>query len=551
MSLQAKLSDPEWWRANCLQDLYFLCRLVLSTLDDPSPGYKDLFAPTHKRLCDFIQRNAQPGHKMLVLLPRGWVKSYIITVGWLIQRILNNLMVGRREQWIINNATLANSWEFLSKIQYNFEHNELLRKLFSDVIPENPKTEANRWTQSEIDLGGTKVETGSAEGNLVSRHYSGGIINDDLVNRENSQNAEQIAKVKDFWRLGQSLMMPTSLEFIPGTRWSFDDLYGDLIDRFVFVGVDKEQRAAIHRRYQRDPYFEWHHGKWHLFHASCWADPPNERGSTFPTLFSEEKLKEIKEEQGERFGGQYLNDPLALSESKFKSGWLKSWSQLPDRRATYLLVDFAGTEKSDNDETGIAVAEAGVDKNLYVRYAARARKTDHATIEWIIETALTFQPGLIGIESHKFGLVRDLLPFILAQMGKMGRIPNPLMEFAHRIPYRLVELKHHSRPKKLRIGNLSAWFEKGQVYLAPTGMEDLKEELLRFDKSPRDNIIDALAYVLDVVVFPSPTDPPKELVVPKHLKMTDEEREAEFWKNMPSVVQPGKFGLSDDVEHLY
>jgi len=472
----------------------------------------------------------------------------------LIQRILQNLVLGRQEQYIINNATLENSIEFLGKIQYNLQYNDLLRKLFSDVIPENPPTEARRWTQSELDLGGTKIETGSAEGNLVSRHYSGGLINDDLVNRENSATTDQLLKVKDFWRLGQSLKMPKSIEFIPGTRWAHDDLYGDLIERFLFVGLEDKAKEAVYQKYRTEPYFEWHNGKWHLFHASCWADPINEKGSTFPTLFSEKKIHEIKEEQGERFGGQYLNDPLALSETKFKPAHLKTWSVLPPQRATYQLIDFAGTDNKDNDESGMVVWDAGVDKNLYCRYAARKRMTDHQTIEWIIEEALAYQSGLIGIESHKFGLVRDLLPFILGQMIRMGKIPKPLLEYAQRIPYRLVELQHHSRPKPLRIGNMSAWFERGQMLLAPGGMADFRDELLRFDpsrESRRDNIIDAAAYILDVVVFPSPTDPPKLLVVPDHLKKTDEEREKTAWEKIPSVVRPGQHVLSEDLEHLY
>jgi hypothetical protein len=177
--------------------------------------------------------------------------------------------------------------------------------------------------------------------------------------------------------------------------------------------------------------------------------------------------------------------------------------------------------------------------------------TDHQAIEWIIETALAYQPGLIGIESHKFGLVRDLLPFILGQMVRMGKVPKALLEYAARIPYRLVELQHHSRPKGLRIGNLSGWVEKGLVLFAPNGMADLRDELIRFDKSQRDNIIDALAYILDVVVFPAVTDPPKLLVVPDHLKKTDEERERESWDKMPGVVRPGQLILSDELDHLF
>lgn len=527
--------------------------MVLCTLDDPTPGFKDLYPPTHKRLCRFIQDHAQPGNIILALLPRGWVKSYIITVGWLIQRILRNLTAGRQEQFIINNATLPNSIEFLGKIQYNLQYNELLRKLFSDVIPENPPTEARRWTQTELDLGGTKVETGSAEGNLVSRHYSGGMINDDLVNRENSATPDQISKVKDFWRLGQSLKMPQSVEFIPGTRWAFDDLYGELIDKFLFAGLSEDEYKRVYERYRTEPYFEWHNGKWHLFHASCWADPPNEKGSTFPTLFPEKKIHELKDEQGERFGGQYLNDPLALAATKFKPAWFKAWSpeKLPAVRSTYLLADWAGTEKKDNDETGMVVWEAGSDKNLYCRYAARKHATDHATIEWLIDTACSYQAGFIGIESHKYGLVCDLLPFVLRQMIRMGKVPKPLIKYAERIPYRLCELRHQSRNKGQRISDMSAWWERGQMLMAPHGMADFKDELLRFDKSQRDNIIDAAAYILDVVVFPSPTDAPKPLVVPEHLKKTAEQLEQEFWEKMPDVVRPEQYALSEDIDHLY
>jgi len=551
VDVQKLLSNPEFWRGKSLQDLFFLCRLVLSTLDDPTPGFKHINTVTHKRLCDFIEKHAQPGQIMLIMLPRGWVKSYIITVGWMIQRILRNALAGRQEQFIINNATLPNSIEFLGKIQYNLQHNEFLRSIFSDIIPKNPPTEARRWTQSEIDICGTRIETGSAEGNLVSRHYSGGMINDDLVNRENSATSDQISKVKDFWRLGQSLKMPQSIEFIPGTRWAFDDLYGELIDKFLFSNLSEDEYKATYEKYRSEPYFEHHNGKWHLFHASCWADPIHEKGSTFPELFPEAKIHELKEEQGERFGGQYLNDPLALSASKFKPAWFRKWTELPAVRTGFLLVDFAGTENRDNDETGMVLWEAGSDKNLYCRYAARKFATDHAVIEWMIETACAYQPSFIGVESHKYGLVRELLPFILRQMIRMGRIPKPLIEYAERIPYRMMELKHQSRNKGLRISNMSAWFERGQMLLAPTGMSDFVDELLRFDKSQRDNIIDAAAYILDVVIFPSPQDPAKLLVVPEHLKKTAEQLEEEYWKSVPDVVTPHQSMLSDDVDHLF
>ena len=191
--MAGNLQDPQWWIDNCLNDLYFLCRSVLVTLEDSGHGFKDLYTPTHKRVCDFVQQYGVPGNKVLILTPRGWVKSYLITVGWTIQRLLNNLVAGRREHQIISNATLPNAKVFLEKIKHNLEHNELLRGLFREYLPKRLDTGAEKWTLDYMQLHGCLIETGSVEGNLVSRHYKT-MINDDLVNKENSQTKEQLLK---------------------------------------------------------------------------------------------------------------------------------------------------------------------------------------------------------------------------------------------------------------------------------------------------------------------------------------------------------------------
>jgi len=460
--------------------------------------------------------------------------------------MLNNLLSGVREHEIISNATLPNAAEFLDKIKYNLKYNELLNGLFSHVVPEDPEAQAERWTQSEIQLCGNKVETGSVEGNLVSRHYQV-MIHDDLVNKENSATSDQIAKVIDWWKLSQSLLLAKGIEIIIGTRWSMDDLYGHLIDKFMQIPEETM------KQYKTQPIWEHHTGKWHMLQVSCWEDPVNRRGSTFPTLFPESRLHEIEEEQAERFGGQYLNDPLAMSDSVFKPNWFGSRSRwrecdLPTIKNTFLLVDPAGKDKETSDETGLVVYDAAIGKKLYLRCAKRRHITDLRLADWIIEESLVYKPGYIGIEENKFNAIQELielrLPWFYATGRIIGKTPEEtkeLREYARTIPYLCGELKPRNRNKKLRIRNLTGPVENGQILFAPTGMHDIIDEFLRFPTSPRDNTIDAAAYIQDVVVYPTEADLPK---MPPQFK-TQEEKEEDLWDSLPDNAYVGQGGFMD------
>ena len=532
------LNNLDWWRDKSLNDLYFFCRVVLSTLENPKPGFKDLYKPTHGRIAEFVSTYAQPGHKLLILCPRGWIKSYIITLGWLLQKILKNAVNGKRDAVLLSNATLGNAQMFLKRLKDNLAHNSLLRTLFSDIIPANPETGFPRWTMDEVEIIGNRIEVGSVEGNLVSRHYTIH-IEDDLVNLENSRTPEQIAKVIEWWKLAQALLESNGIEIIIGTRWAVDDLYGYLLKTFFNIDAsqqdkDKEKSAV-----------EYHNGRYHYLRFSCWDNPIKRAGSTFPTLFPEEKLKQLQIELGEHFSGQYENDPFLSSERGFASHWFKTYSVdlLPTAKITYMLIDPMGKESKQSDYMGLVVVDAGHDKNLYVRFAERAKLTDAKAGERIIEVALVYEPDFICIEEFRFSAFRDLITFIIPQWIRQGRIPKTKQRYAALIPYRLVELKHKNRPKKLRIINLSGWIEGGRVLFAPSGMNQLYEELTQFGKTERDDILDAFAYILDIVQFPDYESPVKDDEVIKSPEEIMLERD---WEEACQANQP-QIGVFDDA----
>jgi len=523
-----KLRSPEWWQQRCLDDLYFLCRTVLITLEDTSPGFKDLYYPTHQRICNFVQHYAYEGQKLLVLTPRHWIKSYLITLGWLTQRILRNLRIGRREIGIISNATYVNSQEFLRRIKFNLEYNDLLRFFFSGFLPKDLATEATEWTKDVVEIQGNRIELGSCETNLVSRHYYI-MINDDLVNKDNSQTATGLANVHDWWGLSHSLLHPQGIEINIGTRWHPDDNYGKIMEKFCPIpGED------IYTK----PFSEWHLGNYHVLHINCWKDPVKETGSTFPILFPEERLQELKLQLGHRFYGQYENNPRKSSQNPFQLEWKRKWlpDTLPAQRYTLMLIDCSGKAKKDeSSETGIVVVDCGSDKKFYIQYANGEMITDKALAERLVDLAMEYRPDQIGAEDVKFQSLVDLVEFVIADRLRHLRYKEDDAEYAKLIPRIMIELKPHGRPKPVRIKQLAGFFESGQILLPRRGAEALEEQYEKYP-SIRDDVLDALAYVLDVYVFPSIKDPPKLLEVPEKLKQTTEERIEEDWDKFREEV---------------
>lgn len=538
LTVLSRLSDPDVWIERCLNDLYFLCRSVLFTLEDTTPGFKDLWKPTHGAICDFVQEYAKEGNKCLVLTPRGWVKSYVITIGWTIQRLLRNLVSGKREHQIISNATIPNAKSFLEKIKYNLQYNDLLRGLFKEWIPTDPENEAEKWTLDYIQLNGCMIETGSVEGNLVSQHYKV-MINDDLVNRDNSATKDQLMKTQDWWKLAQSLLLANGVEINIGTRWAFDDLYGYFIESFLEPDFDYMSTGK--------PIVELHKGNYHLLWMDCWADPVAETGSTFPTLFSEEFLKEKQKQQGARFNGQYRNNPLALGKNPFQKSWFTRWNlrDRPEIRNTIMLIDPSGKADVESDHSGIVVIHLTTDKRGLIEYGKRHLITDRALADWIVENAPKFQVDTIYIEDMKYGTIYEILELLIPDLIRRRQIPAENLEYVKTIPYRLMPCFPKGRPKEVRIRHLTGMFENGTFSL-PHGdsADNLEDELIRFP-SLRDDVVDALAYVMDFLVFPTKTDPPKSLELRPEEKMTDEEREHKEWDEIKEAVWAGKQIFAD------
>lgn len=204
-------------KRRCKTDLKFLCKQVL--------GMKDWDDLLHG---DLVREIDLPARHKLLLIPRGHLKSSIVTVGWAIQQILINPNI----RIYITNAVWDLSRKFLREISGLLIDKSPLSDIFGQFNGSRSQFTQDEITISQRTIGTVKeptIQTGGVEKAVTGAHFDI-IIHDDLVEENNIGTPEQIKKIIRFRQNCLDLLDPGGLEIIIGTRWAMGDLYGHLIE---------------------------------------------------------------------------------------------------------------------------------------------------------------------------------------------------------------------------------------------------------------------------------------------------------------------------------
>ena len=157
----------------------------------------------------------------------------------------------------------------------------------------------------------------------------------------------------------------------------------------------------------------------------------------------------------------------------------------------FVLCDFAYSRQVWADESAIVAVGVDDENNFYVMYADKDKWGDVGTTEKIIEVATRFKENLrlIGVETRSLG-------FVQKRMIEAKRTAN--------LNFGVTELKPGNRSKAERIKALIPLLEDGRFFMF-RGLRKLESELWRFkgeELKRGDDLMDALAYVLDVAYKP-------------------------------------------------
>ena len=444
------------------KSLYLLNRYVLK-VEEGDKGYVKL-APFHKELCNFVQDRQDK--KKLVLIPRGHLKTKLITNGYPILKIIQNPKV----RVLIYSATWQTAVDIQQGIQRTIQSSERLQEIWGDIF-QNP----TEWSQDRTRLAANDkreptLTAAGIDNNLVGGHYDL-IINDDVVNRDNIATQEQIQKVIQRYKDSLDLLEPNGELITIGTRWHDSDLYGWIMEPGNEVKANYE--IMIKKAYEGN------------------LETGEDFVPLWPDKFSkEELLRRLKAEGWFHFSAQYLNNPVPEENATFKRDqfrYYEEWDVRGKTLAKFVLIDPAMVVSKEADYTAFVVI--GVDEwnQIFILDIVRRKLEPSELIDMIFFLREKWMPNDVAIETAAF---QKILAYSLREDSRYKRRP-----------FHVTELKTNDRNKEQRIRGLQPLYQNAKIFhnkLLPNNVY-LEDELIRFPKSQHDDIIDALAYLQDVI----------------------------------------------------
>lgn len=443
---------------------------------------------THQELCDYAssvllnpEEKIVPGldprkNLLLLLMPRGTFKSSVVTIGFTLQFLLNE----PNGRVLIDSETFSKAKNFLAEVKGHLEDNEQFREIFRaihGVYPdENRKNSSIRWTDTAVDLASrtrkTKEPSISVSGidkSINGMHYDL-IIADDLHSEKNVTNKDQIDGVIEHYKLTFSLLDPGKPLIVIGTRWDYNDLYQHILD------FEKEDFNIL----KRSAY--------------------NEDGSLFfPEVLSEIELDKIRRRQGTGiFSKQYLNEPVSDENAIFKRDHIirVPWEKVRGMPINWYLSVDPSFEGAYSDFAAFVLAGMDYQRNIYIRHVLRKKMSYSDIIDnmFDIYTDPKFEDSKIQ---------KILIETIATQKSIGIELSNEQRRRNTWLPVQ--EIRSRMKAKEERIRGLAPFYEYNHIFHIKecNQIDELEYELLHFPTGKHDDVIDALASILEIASPPN------------------------------------------------
>lgn len=420
--------------------------------------------PFQKQLCNFVQDRGDK--KKLILIPRSHLKTKLVSTGYPVFKIVNNPKI----RILISSATWQMAVDIHTAVQKTLQNSERLIDIWGDFSKDATIWSQDRTRLAENDKREPTITAAGIDNNLVGGHYDL-ILMDDVVNRDNVSTMDQIGKVVTRYKDYLDLLEPHGEMIVIGTRWHDADLYGWILDPSN-AGRD-DFLTLIMRAYEGNIM----------------------TGEDFSALWKgkfdrEGLLKKLRSEGWAHFSAQYLNDPVPEEDATFKRSWFKYY-QADDMRGSllnkFLLIDPAISLAKDADYTAMVVVGVDEYNNIFILDIVRKRLSPKDIIDQIFRLRELWRLSDVAMEQVAF-------------QKAIGYALRDDIRFK-RQPFHITELKPNERSKDSRIKGLQPLYENGKIFHNKQLANNiyLEDELVRFPRTSHDDIIDALAYVPDVI----------------------------------------------------
>jgi hypothetical protein len=376
----------------CRTDIFFLLGFIC--------GRNDIWDhPQVQWLIDRCREIESAPNGRLDLWAREHYKSTLITFGLTLQDILSSHGKDPDPKWDgrevtvgIFSCTRPIAKGFLRQIRMELETNETLKAIFPDILYQNPKRDAPKWSEDDGLIvkrksnpkESTLESWGLVDGQPTSKHFMIRVY-DDVVTLESVRSSPMIKKTTESLEMSYNLGTEGGYERFTGTRYRFNDTYASMLKR----GIE----TRIHPCY-----------------------PCDKEGKAIgdPVLQSQEYLDEKRRKMGPYvFACQMLLNPKADEIQGFKEEWLSHYKpkQTELRGNIYIIMDPANEKKKHSDYTAGWVLEACEDQKVRVREILRDRLGLIERTDWLMKmhrryTGLGKKP--LGVGYEKYGKDADI-----------------------------------------------------------------------------------------------------------------------------------------------
>lgn len=422
-------------------------------------GYKP--AEHHVEMVNAIDEAIRTRQHTVILEPRGGAKS---TWG---NTIKGSHVIGNNHDIRIGlmSKSAQHAQAFSRGIRGTIERNPEFKEVFGHLVSDIKWTDAE-WIVNDSKWIGSHYATLFAQGvggQIVSKRFDL-ILCDDILDKENTANADQMAAVAEwFWGTLYPCLAENGVIVMLGTRWADGDLYGELIKPREKGG--KGWRHIIRKALVPD------------------ESSPTGVSSWWPEVFPMERLEAMKEDMGlALFYCAMLNDVTGLMQGNvFSSRYFQYFDTLPtDRTYTVRMgVDLASSTKESADYTARVITAEDEDGNLFVlSYHADRIATGHADF---IHNGWSAYPNVdaVIVENQQF----------------QSTVITEVMRMYPRIP---VQGRRADTDKTTRARGVAARYEAGKVFHHHSLKEsEFEIQLTSFPKG-HDDLVDALGYSFDL-----------------------------------------------------
>ena len=489
------------------QDFWFF---LISILRNPI-----LYPPLHKPLANWLMPDAWKKRKKLLLLPRGHVKSNLITVGYSLWQIVKN----RNIRLLLYSHKDDDSAKFATGIANIIENDKFFHYIYPEIRPAMNRGRKAKWTSS----GGkwlvdrprkgyieATIETAASGVSIVGRHYDL-LVSDDMVTNKNI-TADAIKKTQADHELMESLLDPGAQELCIGTRYDYSDEYGRILDT---PALQDEWDCKVIPAVNEDGVFQQFLG------GREWIREDDFLYLIFPSRFTLDKRdyrhptdehqhrKSLVATYNTQGAGHYANQygllPFDPAAAEFKLKDIIRIDSLPVLRddqsyMTFRVLDMSSDEPGTDSYTALVTGKIGPRCDIYITDIWWGQFDGIAVgMELIKGQAMYYElPGDKRVERDK----EDIPTSVGHEKGPYERALKPWLEEASRkanvfVPMMPLPGAAGQKNKDERIRGLKAWVQGGKFHIMNDcrNAEILIEELTRFPKFRRNDCADATAQI--------------------------------------------------------